>query len=246
MRRLFVDFPIADKREFVINGDDAKHLLYAMRVRPSQVFVIVDREGTVFEAKVVACTKDEVTMQFVSFMENADTEPPIDVVLAQSLPKSDKMDYIVQKAVELGASEIVPVLAKHCVVKYDDKKCKARQKKWQKIADEAAKQCGRTNLPQVEDFVNLQALVEKYADYTCIVCYEAEAKQSLKEVLRAEDMHSKKFLVLIGPEGGFTPEEIAFCKEHNFISISLGKRILRTETASLSAISIIMYEKGDL
>lgn len=243
MRRLFVDNLIEGKN-ICITGDDAKHLLYAMRVRPEQVFTLVDKQGKVAEAKVINCTSNTVNMEFLHFVEDANTEPPIDVVLAQCLPKSDKMDYIVQKAVELGVHAIVPVVSKHCVVKYDEKKRKARKLKWQKVADEATKQSGRTYQPQVGDIVNLADLVNDYADYTCLVCYENEAKQNLADIL--QQSNNDKFLILIGPEGGFAPEEINLCMQHGFNSVSLGRRILRTETASLAMMSILMYEKGDM
>lgn len=243
MRRLFVD-NLIEGNNICITGDDAKHLLYAMRVRPEQVFTLVDKAEKVAQAKVISCTSDTVTMEFLHFVEGANTEPPIKIVLAQCLPKSDKMDYIVQKAVELGVYEIIPVVSKHCVVKYDEKKRKARQQKWQKIANEATKQSGRTYQPQVSDIVSLANLVENYVDYTCLVCYENEQKQNLAEILQQET--KDKFLILIGPEGGFAPEEIDLCTQHEFTSITLGPRILRTETASLAMLSILMYEKGDM
>lgn len=242
MRRLFLDVPLSEN--FTITGDDAKHLLYSMRVRPEQEFTIVDKDGKVVQAKVVACSADTVQMKFLHYIDNADTEPLIDVVLAQCLPKGDKMEYIVQKAVELGVKSIVPVVSQHCVVKYDAKKKLQRQQKWQKIADEAAKQCGRTIKPEVEAIIDFKQLAENYSDYTCLICYEAEDQLSIKEALQS--INSDKYLILIGPEGGLSKDEVEFCKQNNFKSISLGKRILRTETASLAVLSILMYEKNGL
>lgn len=241
MRRLFIDEKLTS--QITICGDDAKHLLYAMRVKPEQIFTIVDNNGTVGEAKVLSCTSDTVHLELIKYLENADTEAPIEVIVAQCLPKSDKMDYIVQKAVELGASSIIPVISRHCVVKYDDKKKLSRQQKWQKIADEAVKQCGRTIKPTVEAITSLEQLIQDYSDYTRFICYEAE-KQSFKQML--QNNNNKKYLILIGPEGGFSPEEVTMCQKAGFNSISLGKRILRAETASLAALTIIMYEHGDL
>ena len=119
-----------------------------------------------------------------------------------------------------------------------------RQQKWQKIADEAAKQCGRTAKPTVEAVTDFKQLAEKYSDYTCFICYEAEDELSVKEAL--QKVNSAKYLILIGPEGGLSREEVQLCRQHGFISISLGKRILRTETASLAMLSILMYEKEAL
>lgn len=242
MRRLFIDECLSE--DITIKGDDAKHLLYAMRVRPEQVFTIVDKESKVAQAKVISCTSDTVQLKLLQYIEDADTEAPIEVVVAQCLPKGDKMEFIVQKAVELGASSVVPVVSRHCVVKYDEKKKLARQQKWQKIADEAVKQCGRTIKPTVEAIVSLEQLAKDYADYTRFICYEAEDEQSFKKMLQSAD--SKKYLILIGAEGGFAPEEVQLCKDAGFKSISMGKRILRAETASIAALTIVMYEKGDL
>lgn len=242
MRRLFIDEALSD--EFFIQGEDAKHLLYAMRVKKDQIFTIVDKDSKVANAKVISCSSDKVQMQLVEYIEDADTEAPIEVVVAQCLPKGDKMEFIVQKAVELGASAIVPIVSRHCVVKYDDKKKQQRQQKWQKIADEAVKQCGRTIKPTVEPIINLEKLLADYVDYAKYICYEAEGKQSFGQILKSES--AKKYLLLIGAEGGFSPEEVEQCKNAGFKSISLGKRILRAETASLAALTIIMYEKGDL
>lgn len=241
MRRLFIEEKLTSK--ITICGDDAKHLLYAMRVKPEQVFTIVDNEGSVAEAKVASCTSDTVELTLIRYLENADTEAPIEVVVAQCLPKGDKMEYIVQKAVELGAASIIPIISRHCVVKYDDKKKIQRQQKWQKIADEAVKQCGRTLKPTVETIISLEQLINDYNDYERFICYEAE-KQSFKQMLQASN--SKKYLILIGPEGGFSSEEVTICQQAGFKSISLGKRILRAETASLAALTIVMYEQGDL
>ena len=211
MRRLFIDECLSE--DITIKGDDAKHLLYAMRVRPEQVFTIVDKESKVAQAKVISCTSDTVQLKLLQYIEDADTEAPIEVVVAQCLPKGDKMEL-------------------------------ARQQKWQKIADEAVKQCGRTIKPTVEAIVSLEQLAKDYADYTRFICYEAEDEQSFKEMLQSAD--SKKYLILIGPEGGFAPEEVQLCKDAGFKSISMGKRILRAETASIAALTIVMYEKGDL
>lgn len=242
MRRLFLNTLLSE--EFTITGDDAKHLLYSMRVRPEQIFTIVDRDGEVAQAKIIACTIDTVRMKFLHYTDNADTEPQFDVVLAQCLPKGDKMEYIVQKAVELGVRSIVPVLSQHCIVKYDIKKKLQRRQKWQKIADEAAKQCGRTIKPEIESIIDFKQLIEKYKDHTRLICYEAENKSLIKDVLQS--LNSDKYLILIGPEGGFSKDEAELGIKNGFLSISLGRRILRTETASLAILSMLMYEKNGL
>ena len=158
------------------------------------------------------------------------------------------MDFALQKAVELGINRIVPVVSQNVVVKFDAKKCRAKRVRWQKIADEAAKQCGRTELVTVEDVMELRDLLfeKKHAkDFgTLLFCYENEERRSAKKALR--ELADEKISILIGSEGGFTPEEAERVKASGAETISLGRRILRAETAAMTALAIVQYEKGDL
>ena len=181
------------------------------------------------------------------------TESPIELVLAQCLPKGDKLELITQKATELGVNRIVPLVSENCVVKYDTKKSKARQERWQKIANEAGKQCGRTILPVVEPIQNLKQWLKDMANEAqksekkiCLcMCYENEEQQGIKEFLQAH-RSEESFIFIVGPEGGFSLAEAHLAQELGIASVSLGTRILRAETAAIAAAAIIQYENGDL
>lgn len=242
MRRFFVADVVEDKIK--IDGSDAHHIRRVLRYKLGDKLIVVDGSGKVMEAFIIE-TSDEMVIAEVKEVLDNNTESPIELILAQCLPKGDKMELVVQKAVELGVSTIYPIVSENCVVKYDEKKKMARQIKWQKIADEAAKQCGRTILPTVESVTELKIFLENIdSNLEALMCYEGEAEEPIKKIL-AESL-ANRFLVLIGPEGGFTKNEVEICQKAGLKIATLGKRILRTETAAIAASAIVMYEKGDL
>lgn len=241
MRRMFIKGLLA--AEMTIEGADAHHLMHVLRAKAGQHLIVVGSDRQVAETEIVGFTREAVTVRCLRQLA-ADTEAPIEVTLVQCLPKADKMDFIVQKAVELGVSRIVPVASDNCVVKYDMAKRAARQKKWQKIADEAAKQCGRTAQPEVAAVATLKEVLENPEGAAMFMCYEGEAQQPIQDFLLQSD--ARRFGVLVGPEGGFSPAEVELCGQRGVQTVTLGPRILRTETASLAAISLLMYQKGDL
>ena len=155
------------------------------------------------------------------------------------------MDYIVQKAVELGVRGVFPMDAEHSVVQYDQAKRNKRLERWQKIAVEAAKQCGRAVIPIVKPIADLTTILASFDVETVILMlYEGQTAQGLKQALA--EHHAKNYLLLVGPEGGFSAKEVALCQSHGACIVTLGPRILRTETAALAGVSIVMYEYGDL
>lgn len=243
MRRLFYKGKLADTIE--ITGADAHHLMHVMRARPGQQILVVDDANQVARMEMTAFREDAVTLALKEHLD-ADTESPIELVLAQCLLKSDKMDWVVQKAVELGAVGVIPVRSRNCVVRYDAKKAAARRVRWQKIADEAAKQCGRTALLQVSPVVGLSDLLaaEHKAGDVLLFFYENENEQTLKRCLGS--VAAKRIVLLIGPEGGFSLDEAQAVEMAGGRSVTLGPRILRAETAALAAVTAVQYELGDL
>ncbi len=244
MRRLFI--PGELKGTIEITGADAHHLMHAMRAKAGQEFVVVDGSSHVGRVKLVSFTADKVTAILTERLSN-NTESPIEIVLAQCLPKGDKMELIVQKAVELGITAIQPLSSQNSVVRYDKKKASDRQNRWQKIVNEAAKQCGRTEIPEVCPITGLHDWLENTeftAEDIFVFCYENEEKQSLKSCLC--DSSAKRIFLLIGPEGGFSLDEAEDILIRGAKSVSLGPRILRAETAAIAAMSIIQYELGDI
>ena len=181
MRRLFLKGVLAD--EVTITGDDAAHLMYAMRAKAGDEVTLVDDHGAVGRMELTAFTQDSVTMRLVERLD-ADTESPIDIELAQCLLKGDKFELVIQKAVELGVTRIQPLASRNCVVRYEGKKAAAKRERWQKIAEEAAKQCGRTRVPEVLPMLPLTEWLDARQG-TLLFCYENEEQQPIKTALRA-------------------------------------------------------------
>lgn len=244
MRRLFYKGLLQDTIE--ITGADAHHLMHVMRARPGQEIIVVDDENQVARMEMTAFCETAVTLTLRERLA-ADTESPIQLVLAQCLLKADKMDLVVQKAVELGAVGVVPVRSQNCVVRYDAKKAAGRRDRWQKIADEAAKQCGRTALLSVEPVTDIEDFLQQEAanaDTELIFFYENEQDQTVKDYL--SQVTAKRIVLLVGPEGGFSLDEAEAVAEAGGHSVTLGPRILRAETAALAALAVAQYAKGDL
>ena len=245
MRQVFYSSTLTE--EIVITGGDAHHLAHVMRTQIGDVITVVDAEGQAAEMVVTALTRDAVhfRMQRVLPAETAGRE----VILVQTLLKGEKMDFIVQKAAELGAVCMRPIVTEHVVVRYDAKKAAAKAARWQKIADEAAKQCGRRSLMTVAPIVSLAELLQDpayigAADTVTVFCYEQEERQSMRTVLRGTE--ARRVTLIVGAEGGFSPAEAAALTAAGGQSVSLGHRILRAETASLTALAVTQYELGNL
>lgn len=242
MRRFFLDAPIA--AEMVIQGQDAHHISRVLRLQVDDRIVVVASDGQAGIAEIKNIANEQVVLILRELLVEQ-KEAPVQVYLAQGLPKSDKMDYIVQKAVELGVKAIYPFQAEHSVVQYDDAKKNNRREKWQKIAVEAAKQCGRTVVPAVSSIQGLaEVLVSLPKETVVIMLYEGQTSQGLKRAIG--ERKGENYLLVIGPEGGFSSKEVALCEKHGASIVTMGPRILRTETAALAGVAMIMYEYGDL
>lgn len=241
MRRLFLPGPILDTVRLM--GADAHHVGYTLRAKVGDILVAVGADRQVAEMEVAAFTKATVTLCRRAFLA-ADTEPPVEVGLAVCLLKGEKMDFVVQKAVELGAAFLQPLKSENCVVRYDEKKSAARRERWQRVAEEAAKQCGRTMVPPVAPIRSLRGwLAEVSPGAGLFLLYEREERGSLRAWLQSQE--GRRYIALVGPEGGFTPEEAAAAQAAGAVSVTFGPRILRAETAALAALAAVMYEKGD-
>ena len=244
MRRLLISGQLAEHME--ITGPDAHHLMHVLRARIGQQLTVVDAAGRAARTEITGFTAACVELRLLERLVEQ-TESPVEIVLAQCLPKGDKMDFIVQKAVELGASRVIPLKSVNCVVKYDAKKSAGRQEKWQRIPDEALKQCRRSRrlavmpLMALTDWLSLQ---QEPAAGAMFMCYEGAARQPLRTYL--QELTCQCYTALIGPEGGFAPEEVSQSLAAGVQTVSLGPRILRAETAALAALSVLQYEKGDL
>ena len=245
MRQVF--YPGELTEAIAITGGDAHHLAHVMRAQIGDAITVVDAAGQAAEMVVTALTRDVVHLRMQRVLP-AETEGR-EVVLVQALLKGEKMDFVVQKAAELGAACVCPIVTEHVVVRYDAKKAAAKAARWQKIADEAAKQCGRRMLMRVAPIVSLTELLRDpayigAADTATVFCYEQEERQSIRMVLCGTE--ARRVTLIVGAEGGFSPAEAAAVTAAGGQSVSLGHRILRAETASLTALAVTQYEIGNL
>ena len=252
MRRIFLAQPLSPQME--VTGADAHHLAHAMRARSGERLLVTDSEGHSAEVQIAGFAAGKVLLRLVRCMEETH-EPPCCVELFQCLPKGDKMDFIVQKATELGAARLHPVMSRNAVVRYDEKKARARAARWQKVAAEAAKQCGREKIPEIREIRPLAAVLRELADGRIgdasdsepelrLFFYEGEKRCGLQDILR--QTAAQRILLLVGAEGGFAAEEAELSRAAGFLPVTLGPRILRAETAAVVSLALVQYEKGDL
>ena len=242
MHRFFI--PQLYNEEMSITGVDAKHIGKVLRMQPGDKLQIVSDDGVSALAEVTAISETTVTVRCLEVLAE-NHEPAVKITLAQGLAKGEKMDFIIQKAVELGAYSIVPVAMEHSVVRLDGAKADKKVERWQKIAEAAAKQSKRDIIPQVQAVQSVSQMLANNNCKTKIIAYECEDRMSLKTALR-EAGQLDDLLLIIGPEGGISEGELAKAREAGAVPVSLGRRILRAETAGLVAMSAIFYETGDL
>ncbi len=241
MQQFFAEPSRIREGQAVLEGADVNHMKNVLRMRQGEEVKISDGEGKVYRCRVRAYEDGRAVLDILEELE-ADTELPSEIWLFQGLPKGDKMDWIVQKAVELGVYRIVPFRASRSVVKLDEKKAGKKCGRWQTVAKGAAEQSGRGVIPevgQVQDF--REALRTAGSLDRILIPYELE--RGMAETVKViEDIAPGQSVgIFIGPEGGFEKEEIELAVQHGAVPVSLGKRILRTETAGLTALSILMY-----
>jgi 16S rRNA (uracil1498-N3)-methyltransferase len=245
MHKFFVDKENISDKTIHIVGDDVNHISRVLRLREGEEILVSNGEGKEYICTIEQVNKKEVLCKIQQELENA-TEAPIKITLYQGLPKSQKMDLIVQKCVEIGVCKIQPVITKRVVVKVDGRDISGKVERWRRISEEAAKQSNRGIIPEViEPISSEQAIEELKSMDLALVPYEKESAKGLKSVLK-EHANVKNIGILIGPEGGFDDSEIEEFLKSNIIPVTLGPRILRTETAGFVAASIVLYEIGDM
>lgn len=244
MPKFFVKEEQIKENQIHIIGMDINHMKNVLRLSiGEQVEITCPELEKNYVCEIQEYSKDIVICNILEQLEKQ-TEPGIYIHIFQGLPKADKMEWIIEKGTEIGVSEFTPIEMKRCVVKLDDKAKIKKQQRWQKIAEVAAKQSGRNRIPIVHSVENLKNSYEIFKKYDIVLmAYEKEEKQTLKQVLsQQEKKENMKIAVVIGPEGGIDSEEWSVLTNNGAISISLGKRILRTETAPLVMASNLIYE----
>ncbi|MDD3141436.1 MAG: 16S rRNA (uracil(1498)-N(3))-methyltransferase [Lachnospiraceae bacterium] len=244
MQHFFVTPVQVDNEHIIIEGSDVNHIKNVLRMKLGEELEISDGNNKKYRCEI---ERFEEQMIIVKILEHhvADSELPSKIYLFQGLPKNDKMELIVQKAVELGAYQIIPVATKRAVVKLDEKKAIKKVERWNAIAEGGAKQSGRSLIPEVMHVMSfkeaIQYAVSQEIKVTLIPYELAEGMQETKTII-SQICPGQSVGIFIGPEGGFEKEEVAYALSNNVKPITLGKRILRTETAGLATLAILMYQ----
>lgn len=243
MYQFFVEPSQIQGNRIVITGSDVNHIKNVLRMKPGdEIAVSNGMDGKEYRCGIETFTEDEIVCG-LRFIKEDGVELPSKIYLFQGLPKADKMELIIQKAVELGAFEVIPVAAKRCVVRLDEKKAAGKISRWQGIAEAAAKQSKRAVIPKVHSVLSMKEAVA-YAQNMDVklIPYElAEGMQHTKQMIEAVKPE-QSIAVFIGPEGGFEESEIQMAREAGIEPVTLGRRILRTETAGFTVISWLMYQ----
>jgi 16S rRNA (uracil1498-N3)-methyltransferase len=242
MHHFFVKQEQIREEKIIITGADVNHIKNVLRMKNGEQVLISNGVDKDYLCSIDVIDNEEISAKIIAVDEEG-TELPAKIYLFQGLPKSDKMELIVQKAVELGVYEIIPVAMKNCVVKLDSKKAESKVNRWQGIAESAAKQSKRIIIPKVQNVMSWkEALVyAKNFEYNLIPYENASGIEGTKKLISSLRAQSS-IGIFIGPEGGFDDTEIGLALEHKMQTITLGKRILRTETAGLTALSLVMFQ----
>lgn len=239
-----------DKKEIKIINDDFNHLKNVLRCKINDEVEICIQElpsPLNYLCEIIEIGNDYMICK-IREMISKKTESKLHIHIVQGLPKADKMEFIIQKCTELGVKEFTPLEMNRCIVKLNDKEREKKIIRWKKIAESAAKQCGRNIIPKVNSVINLKNLFTLLKNYDMIiVAYENEKQNLLRNIfMKLDKQKSMKIAIIIGPEGGITENEIIYLKENGAEIASLGNRILRTETVAIAISSILEYEFGDI
>ena len=248
MHRFYISPQDINDRQVRLDLEQSRHIDKVLRLGPGERVIVFDGLGREYEIQLSGLHDGRVEGEIIRMLPQS-VEPSFMINLVQGIAKGEKMDFIIQKAVELGTAAIYPFFSQHAVVKLEKERAVKKQERWQAIAREACKQCRRSRIPNVHQPCSLQTIMEIINGNPAVMLYENETRQGLKEWLaekRPSLTGEKELFLMIGPEGGFAPSEVEMARTRGVMTAGLGPRILRTETASLAALTIVLYELADL
>lgn len=240
MPRIFLPYSELQNKIVAISGEKARYISSVLRCVSGDIINITDDKGSSYSAIIISSTKKEIRAE-ITGKQVIDTESPVDITLLQGLLKGEKMDFVIQKSVELGVNRIIPVITERSQIRETKKLLR-----WKKVAEEASRQSGRSIVPEIVQTLKFENIFtgSNYASETGIIFWE-QCADSLSEILNGLGT-ADKISLFTGSEGGFSEKEVNLASENGFIVASLGKRILRAETAAIAAVSIIQYRLGDI
>ncbi|MDF2691385.1 MAG: rsmE [Gammaproteobacteria bacterium] len=240
LNRVYQNQALSEGQSLQLDAEASNHLANVLRMREAEKLIVFNGEGDEYLCSVISAQKKSMTVLLES-KQTVLRESPLFIHLAQAVAKGDKMDLIIQKAVELGANAITPILTERSNVKLDSERFDKKMQHWQKVAISACEQCGRNVVPQVNAPLSLTKFIEHHEAELKLILHPGNGQN-----LSTLSTPIASLIIMIGPEGGFAEQEISLAQSRNYIKLNLGPRILRTETAPLAAISILQSKWGDL
>lgn len=242
MDRILIDKNISIGQEIFIEGPPLEALLFH-QVRKGSILTITDSKGDDFRGRLTSLNHEKASI-IIFDKFHSPTESIIEIILLQALPNKERMEWIIQKTTELGVSKIIPFKSTKSISLEEREAKQKKAHKWQDIARKASEQCRRARIPKIESFKTFKEVIESCEDESLKIILWERKGERLKEVLKKHTF--KKIYIMVGPEGGFTEDEVFLAIKKGFIPVKLGQRILRTETASITLVGILQYELGDL
>ena len=241
----FIQSQSIRNHQIALTGDLAHHLRDVLRCRPGEIIALVDEKQVRYRAELDQVTKQKLVAKILQRGES-ETQPNRSVTLAQAVLKGPKMDQVIQKATELGMNILIPVVTERTIARPRAERESHQRDRWEKIARAASQQCGRTDIPAVLSVISLDELLKNSPSSSLkLALWEQESERSLKSSLTGLKP-GDSITVLIGPEGGFSPSEIEKVRKAGWTSVSLGRRILRAETAGMAVLAVLQYEQTEL
>jgi len=247
LQRFYIEEINSDDERCVITGSEAKHITKVLRMTPGDRFILMDGKGSRFEALIESISSREVLVLLENRLPEPPPSPAVKITLCQALIKPRAMDYLIQKTSELGVDCISPFFSDRTVISFEEDRLANKMRHWREIAKNSAKQCGRGVPVRIEMPCSFKELTVKWHGEKALkaILWEDERSKNFKTLLESSSQ-IKRFMGIVGPEGGFTRKEIDACGNAGFVPVSLGHRILRAETAAMTMVAIVQYELGDL
>ena len=242
MSRFYVPKENVKNGKIIIDGEEAHHVLDVMRLEDDDKVVVFDGTGNEYTGFIKDTDrKSKRIVVEVVRTETPSLESTSEITLSQAIPKKNKMSYVVEKATELGVKRVIPLITERTIVRPDKASCARKVQRWRKTATQSSKQCGRSDIPEITEITSYKDMAESLDGYDLVLfAHLAKETISIKEAITG--FKAGKILLFIGPEGDFTPEEVKLLRKDNVRFISLGRRVLRSDTAGLFALSVLSYE----
>jgi 16S rRNA (uracil1498-N3)-methyltransferase len=245
MRYFFIDPSLVTGPLVSITGSEAHHIKNVLRLKPGDGLKLFDGTGFEYEAAIVSVSAQKVAVE-IQRKAKAAAPSGVQIIVAQSFLKEKKMDDLVRNLCELGITQWIPFFSQRSIARPDAKRLAGRSQRWQRIATEAVKQCRRIDTPQIADALSFEEMLDFSQNFDSRIVFWENESSPLTGELALKDNPVKKILLMLGPEGGFTDQEVKLLQDKGFISAGLGPRILRAETATIAAVALVQYLFGDM